>query len=371
MSRAACVLSNERRCFIVPSDGTIKKRKDGRYELQIVVGKTLNGKYLRKSFYGNGPRDVKMKRDIWLEKNARNELLSKEIGFSEWALQWVETYKKPNIAITTYKNTYLNYINNYFICYFKNVKLSDIKPVDIQSFFNLHADKSSSVLDKLKKVLNQIFEAAIDNDLCCKNPCRGIKLPVYTKIKEKKVYTKRQADIVLEFAKTHKFGLGIIIILKTGLRRGELLALTWNDIDLDNNVLMVRHAVTSSDVIGNPKTDAGKRDIPFDSMLRTELIKNKSEGYVIKNNKNSFMQSNNWNNRYLRPFMQDLHKAHQDIPELSAHELRHTYGTLLREAGVDIYTIQKVMGHSDIKVTADTYVHNDLSVLKRNMLLEK
>lgn len=59
------------------------------------------------------------------------------------------------------------------------------------------------------------------------------------------------------------------------------------------------------------------------------------------------------------------------IPILTPHELRHTYGTLLRENGVDIYTIQKVMGHSDISVTADIYVHNDINVLRKQMKLDK
>ncbi len=350
------------------SDGTIRKRADGRYELQIVTGKTLDGKYTRKSFYGSGPREVKQKRDAWLEKQARHEAVDQHMGFDEWALRWAKTYKHASVSDSTYK-AIIRYITNYLIPYFKNARLADIKTADVQNFFNQNMDKSSATLDKLKKELNQIFEAAIDNDLCFKNPCRSIKLPTYKKVLEKRVYTQAQSEKVIEFAKSHPFGMGVLLILSTGIRRGELLALQWEDFDFDRKTITVKQAINASGQISHPKTEAGNRTIPFSNGLREYLEPFRGSGYLISNNNGSYMHPNNWDKRRLKPFMLDMHTQYQDIPILTAHELRHTYGTLLREQGIDIYTIQKVMGHADIQVTADVYVHNDIDVLRKAMHL--
>lgn len=356
------------------ADGSVTRRKDGRYELQIIIGKTLDGKFKRKSFYGKGPREVKRKRDEWLENQAKGKADLKTSSMEAWAMRWAETYKKPTVSPSTYKNTYINYIKNYIIPYFGVAAPKDITPADVQNFFNIHNDLSSAVLDKIKKVLNQIFESAIDNDLCIKNPCRNIKLPPYKKKNEKHAYTQAQANMVKEYAKNHPFGMDIIILLETGIRRGELLALKWSDIDFQNNLMYVKKAVTSSGEIGAPKSAAGVRVIPFSHELHDFLISKKpqkADQYVIESKTGGYMQQNNWDKRHRMKFMEDMLQFYNNkIPALTAHELRHTFGTLLHARGVDIYTIQKVMGHSDIRVTADTYIHNDINVLQKAMKLE-
>lgn len=349
-------------------------RKDGRYEVQKVIGHTIEGKPIRKSFYGKTKGKANAKYDKWVEQQARGETLTRTTSLSDWAMKWAATYKEPAVSAATYKNTYLNCINNYIVPFFGSARIADIGPADVQNFFNKHTDCSSAVLDKLKKVLNQIFESGIDNDLCYKNPCRTVKLPTYKKKVEKKAYTLEQAEMVLDYAKTHSYGIDIIILLKTGIRRGELLALRWSDFDFNNNLLQISRALTSTGEIGLTKTSAGVRVIPFDTELHNFLVSRQPDNkdrYVIESKTGNYMQQNNWDKRHRISFMDDMARHFNNaVPVLTAHELRHTFGTLLRARGVDIYTIQKVMGHSDIRVTADIYVHNDIEILKTAMQLD-
>ena len=339
-------------------------RKDGRYEVQKVIGHTIDGKPIRKSFYGKTKGEANAKYDKWVEQQARGETLTRTTSLSDWAIKWAEIYKEPNVSSATYKTTYLYAIESYIIPYFRSTKISDIRKSDIQKFFRDNKNKSSAVLKKVKLVLNQIFEDAIDDGLCHINPCRGVKLGKEKRVVEKQVYSSKEVAKILDYAKTHKYGIDIAILLNTGVRRGELLGLRWEDFDFKECILKIERAVKANGTLGDPKSEAGKREIPFDKYLKEFLLPMRSIGFVIKNSTGGFMQPNNWDHRRYKQFM-DSASAELSIPRLSAHELRHTYGTLLRERGVDIYTIQKVMGHSDIRVTADRYVHNDIDTLKK------
>lgn len=356
------------------SDGTIRKRADGRYELQIITGKTLGGKYTRKSFYGSGPREVKQKRDAWLEKQITGTGAAKDIGFSDWSLKWLKIYKEGKVRENTYHYTYRVNIENHINPFFGNTKLSNIKQADVQEFMNSKSHMAQSVLKRLKIILNDIFEKAIDNDLCVKNPCRGLKISSTKEETERKSYNLAQAQLVSAFAKQHRYGIFAFIMLKTGMRRGELLGLTWDNINLTDDLIYVKQqllTVNKKSYIGEPKTKSSIRVIPFDKELHDYLAARKqiaNSPFVVEGKNGNFLSTYAFNARF-KKFMDDLNKENQNIPPLTPHELRHTYGTILREKGVDIYTIQKVLGHSDVSVTANIYVHNDIAVLKKAMNL--
>lgn len=115
------------------------------------------------------------------------------------------------------------------------------------------------------------------------------------------------------------------------------------------------------------------RDIPLDTStvkLFAEFSANKEPGDYVFPLKNGQAQNPNTWSQKLKRFMEDVHKYRPDVPALTAHELRHIYGTYLRRHGTDIYTIQKVMGHKDIKMTSEIYVHNETSVLRKQMKLK-
>jgi integrase len=214
-----------------------------------------------------------------------------------------------------------------------------------------------------------MFDAAIDNDLCYKNPVKNIKFQHVSDSAVKKVWTKEQAETAEKYAR-HCWCLDIFLYLHTGLRRSELLGLKWEDIDFEKNTLHVQRAVVQTKgkiVVDKPKSATSDRVIPFSADFGKYLKKFRNDNEYVIGTDGVMSPAT-----YSKQFSKFMNKLSEDtgVPVLTPHELRHTYGTLKREAGVDIYTIQKVMGHSDISITADIYVHNDIDVLKKQLNLD-
>jgi len=219
--------------------------------------------------------------------------------------------------------------------------------------------------------------AIIDNDLIVKNPVRNAQYNSLHEPKEKRAYTKEQVEKIIEFAKGHKDGAPIIVMLKTWLRRGEVFALRWDDIDFQNNIISVRMSLAETGAgvtISPPKTKASMADIPFDNDLKKVLLAlpRSISGYVFPNTKDRLRSPTGWHKRNYRRFMIDLQNEYPDIPILSPHELRHTFGSLVYEATKDIYITSKLMRHADINVTAKIYVHESIESKRDaiNMILK-
>ena len=344
------------------------KRSDNRYEYKCTIGKDIHGKPIRKSFYSTvSVDDAKRQAEeyrINLEVSARTgeAFIQSEYNFGQWVVKWLETYKKPFVDRNTYISSYKNVVEIYLIPFFGAAKLSDIRPADIQTFFGQHHDLSESYLKKMKMCLNGIFESAIENNLCFKNPAKRAIIRSTAVKREKKVFTDEEIDRVKQAAK-ESFP-PVFVLLETGLRRGELCGLMWSDIDLDNLTLSVNRAA----YVENGKVDTHEpkwksyRTIPISQELSDLLRSLPHESlYVFPNRRKRVWDPNSFS-RKLSEFMSSL-----DVPQLSAHELRHTYGTMLRRHGVDIYTIQKILGHRDIKMTSEIYVHNEVDQLRKSV----
>ena len=354
-------------------------RSDGLYEVKVTVGKDFNGKPVRKSFYSSVSKaDARAKAEQYKIEQALYEATGERpepsvMTFEKWANKWLDTYKKGVVKDHTYLFTYKSNLDKYLIPYFGKAHISNIQQIDIQKYFNEVQNKNGeslakSTLDKHKLILKSMFDAAIDNDLCYKNPVKNIKFQHTSDKLEKHVWTKEQADLAESYCR-NCYRLDIVIYLNTGIRRSELLGLKWSDIDFDACTLHIQRAVVQTKgqiVIDRPKSATSDRIIPFSENFRDYLLKFQTDNeYVIGNNSIESPST------YAKSFSNFMKKMNGDtgIPILTPHELRHTYGTLKREAGVDIYTIQKVMGHADISITASIYVHNDIDVLKKQLNL--
>lgn len=347
----------------------VPNRKDNLYEVKVTVGKNFDGTLIRKSFYSRiSKEDAKEKANQYkIEKEVANRtgagFIDKNITFAEWAYQWLETYKKPDIDENTYLYTYKCTIYKHLIPYFGSAQLNNIKPVDIKNFYLSKNYMSKSRLSKMHICLNGIFETAIDNDLCYKNPAKKIKFTSLQQKKEKKVYTDNEIIFVKTFF-YDKFP-EVVLLLETGLRRGELLGLKWEDIDIEHKTLSVNRSIAEKyggGITINPPKWNSYRTIPL-SDVAIQLLKNlKSEGkeYLFPSCNNTPQSPNTWSQKLSR-HMKNLPPS---IPALTAHELRHTYGTYLRRHSVDIYTIQKLLGHKNISVTSEIYVHNEMEILR-------
>lgn len=355
-------------------------REDGRYEVKITIGKTLQGKLIRKSFYSSiSKADAKRQADEWrinqkVAEQTGTVFVQQQYTFAEWATKWLETYKHGQVKESTYKNTYKDKVDKYLIPHFGKSLLTDIRPIDVQAFYNNCSQKLSlSTNKKIQLCLNAIFETAITNDLCYKNPARGLSVQSDLQKREKHIYSQQEADLVMDFAKHHPKGLSIVLLLSLGLRRSELLGLKWSDVDFENRTIHIQRAVTpinNRSTIGSPKTPTSVRVLPIEESL-CKYLQEQCEGlppasFVI-GSKENFCSISNWVHHYFDPFVQDLEKDFPELPKLTPHEYRHTCGTLLYRRTKNIYAVSKFLGHSDVVITTKIYVHNDVEALRADL----
>lgn len=354
---------------------TQREKEQGLVEIKRKVGTSPGGRSIYKSFYGSSKSAAELKYREYLVASAKEKPADiSTITFGEWAEKWLATYKENEVRAVTYYETYHGPLKRHILPEFENKLLADILPADIKLFYSKKADYSPSMLSKLRLILNAIFDAALDNKLIASNPAKNVKPPKAAVKTEKQAYTYAQARNVIEFAKGHPYGADIILLLKTGMRRAELLALRWDNVDMQDRIIYVKESVSESAQglsIERCKTERSIRSIPFDDELYEVLseLKNMQSTkaaltLVSPNSRGGLLSPKNWARRNLSAFMADLSAAYPDIPALTAHELRHSFGSILYERGVDIVTISKLMGHASIDITVKLYVHDNFDIMR-------
>jgi len=353
-------------------------RSDDRYEVKITLGKTLDGKTLRKSFYSTiSKADAQKQADEWKIAQKVADItgegfVSKQITFREWSLKWLEATKLGKVKEYTYEVTYRSKLEKYLIPYFGNAYLDQIRKIDIENFFSQHRQLSMSMLSKMRLILFDVFAFAIENDLCRKNPVARVKVSSEYVPKGRHTYNQEQAEALYRYCLEHQI-IDILLLLKAGIRRSELLGLRWDNISFKDRCLYVLEAVTpTSDgyVLGPPKSTTSIRAVPLSDEIMdclSNVPESERNGFLVRGHAKGYMSPTGYTHRYQKE-MRAICEA-LELPFVTPHELRHTFGTLLHGNGTDIYTIQKAMGHADIGITAKIYVHNDLETLRKNMKL--
>ena len=213
---------------------------------------------------------------------------------------------------------------------------------------------------------------------------------------KKQTYTQEQIDYILDYAKTHKYGLEIILLAEYGLRRGELLGIKWEDIDFENNILHIRRGVACSIdkenekleiAVGDPKNDFSKRDIPISEEVKNMLlalpksiwvgrnVHKKIQGeeifpeFVFCDKKGNAMSPTNWYKRHFIKFMQNMQEFYAEkdieIPILHPHELRHTRASLWVNSGKNLFAVASVLGHADLSMLRKRYAHPDVESIRQ------
>jgi len=345
----------------------LPKRKDGRFVVQKTIGHRVDGTPIRKCFYSNiSKEDAKRKGEEFLNKPKQTTAL-----FKEWAENWLYTYKEPNVRETTFESTYRRPVEKILIPYFGYFELRWITPSQIQEFFNEHSKKySQTQLDKLRLCLKGIFETAIENDLCEKNPCKFVKAISKKTKTEKQVYSEDEIEDILKKLDQHKYGYQIRLLLQMGLRESELCGLKWEDIDLEEGYLSIKRACTDLNgiaILNEPKNEKSKRTIPIPKDLLKILRQNAGKGFVVQSENGKLISSKNFqNNRYKRVL-----NACGIERQLNPHELRHTCGTLLYNKTHDIYAVSRFLGHSSINITTKLYVHNTPESLRAALFADE
>ena len=316
------------------------KRTDGRMVRTVTDPRTGKRKY----FYGTSEREI--------NKKIMEYTTAMEIGrsFKEVAEEWWED-ASPNLArqtIKVYKPSLARVIET-----FGDISIKEIKPREISRFLQMLAKKdlAHKTVMTHRTIINQIYDHAVVEGDVEINPCASVQTPKNLKSEKRSAATAEEEQIVREHRNLWAFPY---IALMTGMRRGEILALQWRDIDFDNNIINV---TKSAEFIGNqatiksPKTEAGIRMVPLLDELKDFLLEQpdrKPENYVISDDGKNPLG----HRRY-----QTLYKnfAEETGITCTAHQLRHSFATTAFESGVDAKAIQEIIGHKQLSTTMDRY----------------
>lgn len=336
----------------------IKKsnRADGRYQIKRVVGKDYEGKAIYKYFYGKSKQEAENKYTLYLLDIKQKEKERQSMPFDKWAMEWLYTYKEPDVKGNTFNSTYKRPVTQHLIPHFKNTPIQQITQADIKSYFNTRKEMSLSSLQKDMLCLKGMFETAIDNDMLVKSPCRNIKLKTAQEKQVKRTYSQRSADYLCSLS--HHYSLIINLLIKTGLRESEICGLKWNCVDLENKFIFIENSITYEQGVkyeGRPKTVNSIRRLPIDNSLAALFASEpRTSDYVIDKNGKSIKPAQ------LYERVQVFYKF-ANIPDekkLTPHELRHTCGTLMYQRTRDVFAVSRFLGHSDIGITTKIYVHS-------------
>ena len=224
-------------------EGTFYERKnaDGeivRVEYRICDGFKPDGSTNRLTYSGKSKQECLKKHKAYLKSKKASIESAKTLG--EWSTIWLETYKEGRIAFTTHED-YKIIINKNIIPAIGSVRLNQLKPAHIEKFMKSINEYSQSRKKKARNLIVAILESAVDNMYCDRNVARNVKLEATIK-KEVEIFSKAEIQTILNYADTHSFGWVIKFLFYTGLRRGELIALTWNDIDIEAGIITVRRS---------------------------------------------------------------------------------------------------------------------------------
>lgn len=353
-------------------EGSIYQRKDGRWVGKYYVTDPLTGKTKPKYVYSSSPKipKEKWKRDSNGEliippnqkgyqeaKRKLNELKQKiEMGdISEvskvtvkgWLEKYLDVYC-ADLAATT-KEGYSRYIRNHIIPVLGSIKLCELKPIHIQHFYNLEREKGYSEKTILQehRILNRAFKKAKGNGILAMNPCESVDAPS-PKEREPDVYTEDEFLLLLEKLEGHKLEPIVLLAGMCGLRRGELMGLTWEDIDFEAGIISVeRNTVptTQGVITKEPKTTKGKRRFAIPPGVLSRLKQIRGIGKIfLKDDGTEYHPSTV--SRQFRVFLEKHNLRH-----IRLHDLRHFNATMMLKYGVTEREAQERLGHSNSEMT--------------------
>ena len=359
-------------------EGTLRKRSDNRWEGWFDIGKDENGKIKRISVTAKTKTECQEKLKLAQAKyeeeqkilSSHNYLTESDPTLEKWYGIWINTFCKGVIKEYTVYG-YEQRFRLYILPAFGKMKLSEISTVACQQFL-VDLLNNGRIKDREKKgpslsiytvkgiqrTLSVCLEKAVDEGLLIKNPVSKVNLPIKNK-PEMKTLKKEEIGAFLEETKNCGCYEFYYLELATGMRLGEICALEWTDLDVENKTINVNKSVRKINgqlIITTPKTKSSNRTIRINDDLVDLLLAMKDR--QIKS-KYIFPSPETGDIRDTSAVTRKLHRI-QDragLPRIRFHDLRHTFATLTLEAGVDVKTVSHMLGHTDAGFTMNTYMH--------------
>lgn len=367
-----------------------KARDDGRLQSKVYIG-TKNGKKQYKYVYATNTKELEQKvQELKTKLNKGLDLTADRDTFGYWGEKWLKL-KKIEVSAGRYV-TYCARYKNLEPLYSMNI--SKIKATDIQDIIIDCATEPSErtgkpyakkTLIEIRNTASQIIKLAIQNRVLDYDCAEAVKIPKSAESSTRRALTEEEQSWITDTP--HRAQTAAMIMMYAGLRRGELLALTWQDIDLENGTISVTKSVEL--IKGLPhikqggKTDAATRTVYIPRKLISYLqsTPHNALGLVCPTVKGTPMTDTAWR-RLWESYLADLNIKYGDwsgcmqtggkrpakhspmekpflIPRITPHWLRHTFITMLYMAGVDVLTAKEQAGHADISTTMSIYTHLD------------
>ena len=345
------------------------------YRVTRTIGKKADGTPIRKPFYGSGIKEANEKADAYMN-DIKNGLVSNfdNTTLNELMHSWLFDYLhnsskiKPS-TFQRYESIYRNYIKESSIA---GLKLSEITTLKLQQFYNkLASDHTYSQIQNMDKVLKSFYRWSISNGYTLKNPCTSISIKgnksdiVNRKKNNVEILTDKEIAIIQKHIKNTDMELLISLALATGLRQGELLALTWGDIDFKNKTLNVNKSVKEvyiyedeshkhiETIFQSPKTLQSFRTIDIPEAIMDMLkSSNAQTGLIFHDENGKPLRSKNVSYKWSK-ILSDC-----NIPHRKFHAIRHTYASVLLKRGADVESVAELMGHTAVSIT-QIYLHSD------------
>ena len=357
------------------------------YRLSASFGRDSNGKLIRKFFYGKNKKEAEKKLEEYKDNLKQGLIIDKNAYLSSTMENWlfevvnISNKVKPS-TFERYEGIYRNYIKNSPIA---SLQLKNIKSLQIQKYYNelYETGKTTSQIFNLNKLLKHFFTYAVNEGYLLKNPCIG-QIVIPGKVEHKKieveVFTDNELKTILGYPKDSLIKDLATVCISTGMRRGECLALKWNDLNYNDMEIHINETVSTVALIDKdgyrenrtiiqiPKTKGLIRAIPLPPTLKPifdkmkirqnenklkigESYNKENEGYIFLSENGNLIDSSNLS----RSWRRYLKKV--GIKYLKLHALRHTYATRQFEAGLPLKTVSVLLGHSSTEITSNTYTH--------------
>ena len=355
-------------------EGNIRKRKDGRWEGRYTAGyDPKTGKRIIKNVLGKTQAEVKQKLSTAMEAcKAVDVVRSDDYTVAEWLRTWFALYAKPNIRPTTARS-YQGSIELHIIPRIGCIKLNKLTGRDIQKLYKdlmengrlRKAQKSkqpglsSTTVRGIHMMLHNALDRAVKERLILRNPTEDCIIP---KVQKQEMIILHPEDMKAYLEAAEKRGVLPMFYLElvSGIRKGELVALRWEDLDVEHRTISVSKqalgGLGKELVVNRPKTENSIRaiSIPQDAvdLLVREHEKHPENPYLFPSPLTGGM--------YHPDSVVNLHKKilkDAGLEHIRFHDLRHTFATMALQNGVDVKTVSNMLGHYDAGFTLRTYTH--------------
>lgn len=337
-------------------EGSLRRKKNGTWEAQIMIGYRADGSRDIRSFSGPTQKAAKDKMREFLKKRDAGLLEGENLRFDEWADIWFKNHA-DNVKPTTQES--YRYTLRVLKDHFGRRKIAQIKAIDIEQFLKKlrKEGRSDSSLAQCRGMLYQIFNKAAANDLIIKNPVAYADKMRKRPPQRKEAFTADEVRLLMEKLPENKIGWSVRLLLATGMRTQELLGLEPRHIAPDGSAITIEQAVVmvkGSVSIGTPKSYDSYRTIPVPDLVRycARLLRDTDKKFIWEVGKLDMP----CNPSHFRSQFKKAIESVEGVRVLTPHCCRHTFVSQMQMLGVEIETIQAIVGHAEIDMTR-YYLH--------------